>query len=61
MHLALTIMQALGLRESDPDALMERELARDRLRAQERRVHALDRAVEVIQRKLTEGPSRDQS
>lgn len=61
MHLIQQVAHTLGLWKPSPDEAMEHELARDRLKAQERRVHALDRAVEVIQRALIEEPSRDSS
>lgn len=51
----------LGLRPVPPaDEAAERERARERLLEQERRILALDRAVEVVQRKLTEEPPRAQ-
>lgn len=47
-------MTWLGFGRLSPDEVIERERARERLREQERRVQQLDRAVEVIQRKMAE-------
>lgn len=49
-------MSVTGVRKRpNPDEIRDREHARARLLAQEQRVQAIDRAVEVVQRSLNEG------
>jgi hypothetical protein len=43
-----------GLRSDPVDEAIERERVRERMLEQERRIRALDRAVEVVQRQLSE-------
>jgi hypothetical protein len=47
-------MAWLGVKRVSPDDAAERERARERLLDQERRVQALDRVMEVVQRTLAE-------
>lgn len=55
----MSMVTALGFGKAVRDDAADRERALEQLRDQERRVYALDRAVEVIQRSLLEDHARD--